>query len=148
MKNKRQQAILDLISSNFVDTQEELLRLLKDSGFSVTQATVSRDIKELQLIKSLDSDGRYKYISRPEQSPLNNYRTILKSSVISIDYAMNDVVVKCYSGMASAACAAIDSMDIPDVIGTVSGDDTLLIIAKSEEKAAEIVKYFYKLLEK
>lgn len=141
MKNKRQNAILEIISANDVDTQEELMRLLRRAGFDVTQATVSRDIRELHLVKSA-AGGRYKYVSRSEPPSIDNYRTILKSSVISMDYAMNDVVIKCYAGTASAAAAAIDAMDIPDIIGTVSGDDTILIIAKSEEKAVGIIRYF------
>lgn len=98
MKGERQRAILNIISENYVDTQEELTRLLKEAGYNVTQATVSRDIKELHLIKAQGHDGRSRYVHRQPNSPMNNYKTILKSSIVSVNFAMNDVVVKCYSG--------------------------------------------------
>ncbi len=138
MKSERQRAILNIISENHVDTQEELTRLLKEAGYNVTQATVSRDIKELNLIKAQGHDGRSRYVHRQPNSPMNNYKTILKSSIVSVNFAMNDVVVKCYSGTAPASAAAIDAMDISEIIGTVSGDDTILIIASSEKNAEKI----------
>ena len=124
------------------------MRLLKRAGYNVTQATVSRDIKELHLIKAQGHDGRSRYVHRRPNSPMNNYRTIFKSSVISVNYAMNDVVVKCYSGTASAAAAAIDAMDISEIIGTVSGDDTILVIAASEKDAAKLTELFRSFLDK
>ena len=138
MKGERQRAILNIISENYVDTQEELTRLLKEAGYNVTQATVSRDIKERHLIKAQGHDGRSRYVHRQPNSPMNNYKTILKSSIVSVNFAMNDVVVKCYSGTAPASAAAIDAMDISEIIGTVSGDDTILIIASSEKNAEKI----------
>ena len=148
MKNERQKAVLNIISGNYVDTQEELTRLLKEAGYNVTQATVSRDIKELHLVKIQGHDGRSRYVHRQPNSPMNNYRMMLKSSIISVNFAMNDVVVKCYSGTAPAAAAAIDSMDISEIMGTVSGDDTILIIASSEKDAEKLSHFFRDFIDK
>ena len=135
MKNQRHQDILNIISQGSVGTQDELLQKLKEAGYIVTQATVSRDIKQLGLVKSQVA-GQYRY-ARPE-NPKSNYVAMLSNSIVSIDYALNDVVVKCYPGTASAAAAAIDGMELDGVVGTVSGDDTILIIARNESKAKSL----------
>lgn len=141
MKKRRLQAILTLIKEHAVSTQEELLELLQRDGFDVTQATVSRDIKELRLIKTTDASGVYRYKQLEDgQAAVPKFAGIFADSVISVVSAVNDVVVRCYAGMANAACAAIDSMEFPEVVGTLAGDDTIFIIAKSEQAAKSLVR--------
>lgn len=142
MKKQRQERILEWIGERPIDTQEELLALLKQDGYKVTQATVSRDMKELRITKSVDEEGRSRYV--PSQAARRGqaapYSDIFARSVIRVDCAMNDVVVHCYSGMASAAAAALDSMKWEMVIGTLAGDDTILAITRNETAALELVK--------
>lgn len=142
MKRKRHSLILELIEKYAITTQEEMLTKLEEIGFNVTQATVSRDIKELRLIKALDSDGFHRYVSVSTNSSniSPKFTSIFSNSVINIDYAMNDIVIKCYSGMANAACAAFDSMNYPEVVGTLAGDDTIFVITRTEKDANELVK--------
>ena len=142
MKTKRQSAILDIIQNRPVETQEDLMRALQECGFTVTQATVSRDIKELRLIKVLDANGIYRYsVVRQESSTISpKFNMIFHDAVYSIDYACNLVVVKCHAGMAQAACAAMDSLHWPTVIGTLAGDDTFVCITKSNENAIALVE--------
>ncbi len=137
MKRRRHEAILNIIENNNVTTQEELLDFLKKGGFNVTQATVSRDIKELRLIKTMDKNNNYHYtaIANGTDNISPKFADIFAHSVISIDYALNDVVIRCYTGMANAACMALDSMNWPDIVGTLAGDDTVFIITRNEESA-------------
>lgn len=148
MKTKRHAKILEIIHSTPVDTQDELLRRLRESGFEVTQATVSRDIKELRLIKTLDNDGRYRYSTvRQENEHISSkFHSLFCDAVTGIDYAGNIVVIKCLVGMAQAACAAMDSLHWSQVIGTVAGDDTILCITKSEAQSVELTAELKKLL--
>lgn len=143
MKNKRQEAILELIQQNSVDTQELLQEMLAARGFSVTQATVSRDIRELNLVKSVGEDGVYKY--RVHTSPKQEreiisetYIPILRHAATGAEAAGNLVVVKTRTGMGNAVGAALDAIAIPGCVGTLAGDDTLLIIAKTGEAAEKI----------
>ena len=143
MKNLRQSKILELITEYRLDTQEELQEKLKECGFNVTQATVSRDIRELGIIKSEGGDGVYKYrtVKTREQSDEGGkFSAILRQTVANVAFANNLIVVKTHSGMGSAAGAAVDSMQLPNVIGTLAGDDTLLIIAADNENAKIITK--------
>ena len=138
MKKRRQAKILDIIKNFNIETQEELQERLRESGFEVTQATISRDIKELRLVKELSDSGRYIYSSgkkNTNDSVSARAAGIFADSVISVDYAINIVCIKCFSGMASAACAAIDSMQWNDVLGTVAGDDTIFVLCKTENAA-------------
>lgn len=137
MKTKRQSKILEIIQNRRVETQEELMVALQDCGFSVTQATVSRDIKELRLIKVQDSDGAYRYsVVRQDSKHISSkFSSLFHDAVVSVDDACNLVVVKCHAGMAQAACAAMDSLHWPTVIGTLAGDDTFVCITKSAEQA-------------
>lgn len=137
MKTKRQSKILEIIQNRRVETQEELMVALQDCGFSVTQATVSRDIKELRLIKVQDSDGAYRYsVVRQDSKHISSkFSSLFQDAVVSVDDACNLVVVKCHAGMAQAACAAMDSLHWPTVIGTLAGDDTFVCITKSAEQA-------------
>ena len=141
MKKLRQNKILELIKENIIDRQEVLQARLKESGFDVTQATVSRDIRELNIIKSTGDDGVYKYRTVKEKETLEingKFALILKQAVSKVSYANNLIVVKTFSGMGSAAGAAIDALELEEIIGTLAGDDTLLIIAH-DNNAAETV---------
>ena len=138
MKKRRQAKILDLIKNLNIETQEELQALLKESGFEVTQATISRDIRELRLVKELSENGRYIYSTGKK----NNFDSvsmratgIFVDSVLSVESAVNMVCVKCFPGMAGAACAAIDSMQWNDVLGTIAGDDTIFVLCRSQNAA-------------
>lgn len=142
MKEKRHLKILELIEINIVDTQEALQQLLNKFGYKVTQATVSRDIKELQLIKTIAETGSYKYALPPtkqEKNPLNSLSSIVSEAVVSIDYAINTVVIKCHIGMAQAVCAKLDYANFSNVVGTLAGDDTIFILMRSENNAIELV---------
>lgn len=129
MKVNRHTKILELIKSNPITTQEELLLKLREEGFNVTQSTVSRDIKTLRLQKSHSADGSYRYCAPTGAvaDMKNGFEGILQGSVITVDTAQNIVVVKTYAGMASAACASIDAMNLPTVVGSLAGDDTIFI---------------------
>ncbi len=142
MKKKRQQAILELINNNVITTQEDLQELLKNRGFDVTQATVSRDIKELMLIKKLNSKGEYSYsLPSREKDDQAKLKSIFTQSVLDVDFAGNIVVVKCFPGSANAACAAIDSDTNKNksIVGTIAGDDSFFILCRTEESAFEIM---------
>lgn len=137
MKKRRQAKILEIISTNEIETQEELQTKLLESGYEITQATISRDIKDLRLVKDLSPKGRYIYSTGKKHFENINKRAggIFNESIISIDYALNTVVIKCFSGMANAACAAIDSMTHDNVLGTIAGDDTIFVLCRTEEYA-------------
>ena len=143
MKNKRHNKILDIIQLQNVETQEMLQELLQDYGFKVTQATVSRDIKELKLIKKLDENGVYKYVS-PLDSKIK--QNIFMDTVMGVDYAMNTIVVKCHTGMAQAACAALDSMNYDNIVGTLAGDDTIFVLMKTEADAERLCRTFHRMI--
>ena len=144
-KEKRHARILEIIKTTPVETQDELTELLIKSGFQTTQATVSRDIKELHLSKTLTKENKYRY-ERSESQDENKktiqskFYGIMRDSIISVDNAMNLVVVKCYAGMAQGACAAIDTLDNGEIVGTIAGEDTIFIAAKSVEIAKSIVE--------
>lgn len=143
-KEKRHARILEIIKTTPVETQDELTDLLIRSGFQTTQATVSRDIKELHLFKTLTKENRYKYEQASSQSAVKRplpikFHGIMRDSIISVDYAMNIVVVKCYSGMAQGACAAIDTLDKSEIVGTIAGDDTIFIAARTVDSAKAVV---------
>ena len=143
MKNQRQNAILEIIKNNDVVTQEALGELLQKRGFKVTQATVSRDIKELKLVKRSSRSGAYRY-EQPDS--MKSDRNIFVDVVTDVDYALNTVVIKCRNGMAQAACAALDSMDYDNIVGTLAGDDTIFVLMRTETNAADLVKTFKKLI--
>ncbi len=137
MKKQRQNKLIEFINEHAIETQEELQKALCDAGFNVTQATVSRDIKELRIVKALDSAGRYRYTVANASTGGKDvrYSDIFSNSVIKVDFAMNDVVIKCHPGMAQGACAALDNMFSDMVLGTLAGDDTILAITSSEKAA-------------
>ena len=143
MKSTRQEDIIRIISSKAVETQEELASELRELGYNVTQATISRDIKELQLIKvSSGEHGTYKYASRPERrdSAVNERLIrILSDSLISVDYAGQMVVVRTLSGSANVAAEAIDTLQWKEVLGTIAGDNTIFIVVKNKKDAEKVV---------
>lgn len=139
MKDKRQSAILEIIKNNVICTQDDLQNALNSYGYNVTQSTVSRDMRELKLVKDHDEDGNYRYIAygyaADEKYPVAHYREILEKSVKSVEYAVNNVVVKCYNGMASSVCVAIDTIYANRMLGSIAGDDTIFIITRDEKSA-------------
>lgn len=143
MKKLRQKTILDLITENIIDTQEDLQRFLEKRGFDVTQATVSRDIKELRIVKALDDNGIYRYtVNKRVNKTEDNvkYLEIFSHSTKSVDYALNTIVIKCHTGMAQGACAAFDELFRNGVLGTLAGDDTILVITRSEVVAKSLTR--------
>ena len=137
MKNLRQKKILELIEQYDIDTQEALIVKLKESGFSVTQTTVSRDINQMKLIKAVTANGSYKYVT-PDVRRENNRAVMnatLTEAVIKIEAAQNIVVVKTLSGMANAIAVCVDSFNHDNIVGSVAGDDTILIVTKTAEIA-------------
>ncbi len=142
MKQKRQEKILELISKNDVNTQGSLMDLLRESGYNATQATLSRDIRELRLVKVMTDNGLYKY-DVPSQEKVTElgtkFRSIFAEAVINVDYAFHIVVIKCHTGMANAACAALDNMKIRDVVGSLAGDDTIFVLLRTEQQALKLV---------
>ena len=140
MKGKRQQEILRIIEEQDIDTQDQLLAELRARGLQSTQATISRDIKELHLIKELTGYGTYRYAVSERKASLNvasQLRTIFKEGVISFDLAQNIIVLKTMPGVASAACAAIDGMEITGLVGSLAGDDTAMLVMRTNEDAQE-----------
>ncbi|OPJ63194.1 arginine repressor [Clostridium oryzae] len=148
MKVLRHAKIIEIINSKEIETQEELAEELKRCGMDVTQATVSRDIKELKLIKVLASSGKYKYVAiTPEQNFLSNKLVnIFSQTVISVENVGNMVVLKTISGSANAAAEAIDSLNFEEVAGTMAGDNTIFLLGRTEDAAQEIVKKIKKML--
>lgn len=148
MKYNRHAKILEIVDNNEIETQEELAEKLKEQGMDVTQATVSRDIKELRLIKVMSGEGKYRYatITQTESNVSNKLITILTEAYVSSDYANNIVVVKTLSGMAQAAGSAIDSLKWQEILGTIAGDDTLIMVCRAEKIAEDIVNKFNKLI--
>lgn len=138
MKERRQQAILDIIAHQDIETQEQLLTALKTQGFHCTQATISRDIKELQLVKALSPGGTYCYVVSDRKGKGEHderLRNIFREGVISVAVAQNLVVVKTMPGLANAAAAALDRMNIEHMVGTLAGDDTALLIMGTSQSA-------------
>lgn len=139
MKNRRQEAILEIIGEQPVATQELLIELLAKRGIATTQATLSRDIQQLSLVKQRDGKGVYRY-TLPAAAAAE--KSLFAEAVLSVDYAMNTIVLKCKAGMAQGACAAIDAVDHQGVVGTIAGDDTIFILVRSEADAKKLSKKF------
>lgn len=149
MKGKRHALILEIISQQDIETQEQLLAALLSHGLQTTQATISRDIKELHLIKELTAAGTYKYVISERKSELNfngRLRTIFKEGVVSFEAAQNIVVVKTMPGLAPAAGAALDGMSVPDMVGSLAGDDTVILIMRTNDAAAELCREIHGIL--
>ena len=139
MNNRRHEAILEIITEQPVATQERLIELLAERGIKTTQATLSRDIQQLSLVKQRDDKGIYRY-TMPAAAITE--KSLFEEAVISVDYAMNTIVLNCRAGMAQGTCAAIDSVEHQGVVGTIAGDDTIFILVRSEADAKKLSKKF------
>lgn len=147
MKTKRQTKILELIRENNIETQSDLLEKLKVEGFKVTQATVSRDIKEMRLIKVLGNDGVYKYSAETiPQSDEKSHSYLFVTAVISVEYSRNIVVIKTKTGMAQAVCAYLDSRSRLGVLGSIAGDDTIFVVTRTDSVSVSLVADIKKLM--
>ena len=148
MKKKRQERILKILSERKVETQEEIAAMLKAEGFEVTQATVSRDIKELRLIKVLTGEGRYKYatVEKAESDLQERFIRLFGNCVVSITSAGNLIVVKTMAGSAAVAAEAIDSMKWPEIAGSIAGDNTVFVAVREGKNVSEIIKKFQKMM--
>ena len=147
MKVKRHNKIMEIIGSCHIETQEELIDQLRAAGFDVTQATISRDIRELKLAKVMCETGSYKYVlpKSGENDSRHVYSKALSGSIKSVDCALNDIVIKTYPGLADAVAAAMDSLHEHDILGCVAGDDTIILIAHSAESALSLCKRLRKI---
>ncbi|MBD8497723.1 MULTISPECIES: transcriptional regulator AhrC/ArgR [Paenibacillus] len=141
MKGQRHIKIREIVMNNDIETQDELVDSLRKAGFQVTQATVSRDMKELHLIKVPMDNGRYKYSLPIDQrfNPAQKLKRALLDNFVSIDYAENLVVMKCLPGTSNAIAVLMDSIEWPDILGTVCGDDTILIVARSKDSSKKVI---------
>lgn len=150
MKTKRQTKILELIQKYDIETQEELSAYLTRDGFQVTQATVSRDIRELKLTKIAMDNGRQRYavLSDADTGMAERLVRVLREGFVSMDYAGNILVIKTVSGMASAVGAAVDAIKLSEIIGSIAGDDTLMCVIRTEEDAVNIMNKLRKIVEK
>lgn len=148
MKPDRQSKILELIVKNEVKTQEELTDLLLKAGYNVTQATVSRDIRQMQLTKVAMSDGSFRYVAykQTDEDLTAKYKRIFADAFISMDNAMNILVIKTVSGMAMAVAAALDNMDFPEIVGCIAGDDTVMCAIRTIDDTVMIMNKLKKLL--
>ena len=147
MKTRRQERILELIKEHHIETQSELLEMLRKDGFHVTQATVSRDIKEMRLIKILGPNGTYQYAAEMlsgEEPPSHSY--LFSTAVVSVDSAHTLVVIKTQIGMAQAVCAALDATDRSGVLGTIAGDDTIFVATRTDSVALTLVADIKKMM--
>ena len=148
MKQNRQKVILDLIRNNDISTQNQLLDALNAAGLKSTQATVSRDIKEMRLFKTHSPDGKYHYTtaSKSTSDGRADFRTFFSSSVVSVKSAQNIIVIKTTPGMAQGVCASLDMMNLPEILGTIAGDDTIFAVSTDGDTAFELTKDLKKLL--
>ena len=148
MKNNRQRVILDLIANNDIETQHQLIEALENAGVKSTQATISRDIKELRLFKELTPHGTYRYATAARENAdyTDRLHTIFKECAVSVAQAQNIVVIKTLPGLANAASSALDNMHLRDVVGTIAGDDTSFVAMTDNESAARLCREIAELL--
>lgn len=149
MKTNRQSKIIEIIQKNEVETQDELSALLEKDGFRVTQATVSRDIRELKLTKIPTAGGRQKYavITDAPENLSKKYKRVLREGFLSMDMAQNILVIKTVSGMASAVCAAIDAMKMREIVGSIAGDDTIMCAIRTVDDTYAVMKKIRRIVE-
>lgn len=149
MKTNRQSKIIEIIQKNEVETQDELSALLEKDGFRVTQATVSRDIRELKLTKIPTAGGRQKYavITDAPENLSKKYERVLREGFLSMDMAQNILVIKTVSGMASAVCAAIDAMKMREIVGSIAGDDTIMCAIQTVDDTYAVMKKIRRIVE-
>ena len=146
MKKTRHELILNYIKNNNVSRQEDIIKMLSENGYNVTQATISRDIKELKIIKEHFGKNDIRYAVSEKIDNEDNYKMIFTRSAISANVAMNIIVIKCYSGTANAACIALDSMNLPGLVGTIAGDDTIFVACKDIDATTHIISTINTLL--
>lgn len=148
MKLGRQSKIIELVNKNDIETQEELADLLTKAGYNVTQATISRDIRELKLTKVAVDEGKQKYIilNNNETGLSEKFIRVLKDGFVSMDMAQNIVVIKTVSGMAMAVAAALDALHIPGILGCIAGDDTVMCVIKTSEEVLSVMEKLNKLI--
>ena len=149
MKKKRHEKIIELIGQYEIETQEELADRLRDAGYQVTQATVSRDIRELKLSKISVGNGRQKYIAftRDETHLGDKYIRVLKEGYLSMDLAQNLLVMKTVSGMAMAVAAAVDALKLDEIVGCIAGDNTIMMAMRSESDASQVMDQLQRMIE-
>lgn len=149
MKTNRQSKIIEIIQKNEVETQDELSALLEKDGFRVTQATVSRDIRELKLTKIPTAGGRQKYavITDAPENLSKKYERVLREGFLSMDMAQNILVIKTVSGMASAVCAAVDAMKMREIVGSIAGDDTIMCAIRTVDDTYAVMKKIRRIVE-
>ncbi len=152
MKSKRQERILKLIEDNVIVTQDELQDLLLKLGYNVTQSTVSRDIKELRIVKAQDYNGVYRYMSprggqiAVHDKSKDHFVDMFAKSVVDVQYALNNIVIKCYNGMASGACVAFDTLFSEYILGSLAGDDTIIVVTRNEADSVDLTKKLLELI--
>ena len=140
MKSKRPDRILELIAKHEIETQDDMMNRLREEGFSVTQATVSRDLKELKLTKTLTSRGTYRYCQPVRHHISSNAKLsrAMVESITHVDYSLHTVVLKTYPGMAQAVASGVDALNLSEILGCVAGDDTIIVVTRGEEYAEEL----------
>lgn len=140
MKSQRHARILELVSKYEIETQEDMMSRLQSEGFKVTQATVSRDLKELKLTKTLTARGTYRYAVNTARQHTGSMKlnNAMVDSIIQVDYSLNNVVIKTYPGLANAVASGVDALNMHSILGCVAGDDTIIIITRDEESSAEL----------
>ena len=140
MKSERQNRILELVAKYEIETQEEMMERLRKEGYQVTQATVSRDLKELKLSKALTARGTYRYCVSAGRNHTGNVRlnNAMADSIVGVNYSMNNVVIKTYPGLAQAVASSVDSLNMHNILGCVAGDDTIILVTTDEVSSIEI----------
>ena len=147
MKKNRQEKLIEIIENNVIETQEQIAEMLNAEGFKVTQATVSRDIKQLRLTKRTTPDGRHKYVYlKDDMGMADKYADVLKAGFVSMDQAQNILVIRTVSGMAMAVAAALDAMDFSEVVGCIAGDDTIMAAIRTNDDVPTIMERIRNLL--
>lgn len=148
MKSERQNRILELVAQYEIETQEEMMERLRAEGYMVTQATVSRDLKELKLTKAMTAHGGYRYALNPARAHTSTTRfnNAMVDSIVQVDYSMNNVVIKTYPGLAQAVASAIDGLNMHNILGCVAGDDTIIVVTRDTESSAQISEKLYELM--
>ena len=149
LKNDRQKTILKIISEQIIETQEDLVHALKAAGSSATQATISRDIRELQLVKTLQADGRYRYSVKKKAEIHVDSRMIriLRDTLLDLDHAGHMIIIKTMSGSANVAGEVIDNLGLPEILGTIAGDNTILAVVRHEQDAGEVADRIRSMIE-
>jgi transcriptional regulator of arginine metabolism len=144
LKKNRHDKIIEIINNHEVETQEQLASLLKEAGYDVTQATVSRDIRQMKLTKQVDTDGKQKYVYTTADPEVmhDKYVSVIRAGYVSMDVAGNLLVIKTVAGMAMAVAAAIDGLDMPEIVGCIAGDDTIFVAMRSNEIAIELMEKY------